>query len=319
LEPNLEDVLKKMLMDLQSFVPAQGRNLPKPSLSLIRADVLGSGVGNYIGISAGVSMTTLEQHAIRVQAIARFSLWGVDEFSVDQATMALNSSVFAQRNSLQGKGFLKLAFESTGASEEVAQLSAWRRNADYNVLYEYPYEDTGGASSFIVRIHVHETAPEQRWTVSGDLARWDNKDAPPLSVRGPAVITGLAALAFFPSLVPTAPVRIMRTFDGAPPPVNSGTWDSFIAETTASTPSRNVYVVLVSVSAQLAFLKPDGPPFFLGDWNRDGVPDRYLPRRADFGSPIVLPTIADRLELSYQTPPFDRVAVLYIRASRQGG
>jgi hypothetical protein len=310
-----------MVKVLQPFVPRQIANLPRPSLSLVRTEMRGSGIGNYVGMSTHGSIATVENHAIRVQATVRFSLWGADPFAVDQAVTELNASVFAKRDNLQAQGFLKLAFDGPAPAEEMAGLSAWRRNADYNVLYEFPYADTGDTSSLIVSIPVDESAPDQRWTVLGDVARWDNRNSPPLSVRGPAEISEIAALAFFPNALraPTGAVRIVRTFDGAPAPVNAGALAAFIAQTTASTPARNVYVELPTLSALLANFTPDGSPFDLGDWDNDGIPDRYVPTRLDLSSPIVLPTIADRLELSYQHPPFDRIAVVYIRTSRRGG
>jgi hypothetical protein len=321
LEPSPEDVLAAMVGILQPFVPQQVANLPKPSLSLVRAEIRSAGVGNYVGMSTNGSIATVEHHAIRVQAVARFSLWGADPFAVDDAVTGLHASVFAKRNDLQSNGFLRLTFDSTAPAEEVTGLGAWRRSADYDVLYEFAYADTGDASSLMVSVPVDESAPDQRWTVRGDVTRWDNHQAPLLSVRGPTTIVTIAALAFFPdvSQEPTGVVRIARMFDGAPAPVNSGTLAAFIAQTTASSPARNVYVELPTLSALLANFTPDGSPFDLGDWNNDGIPDRYVPTRLDLPSPIVLPTIADRLEFSYQHPPFDRVAVVYIRASRQGG
>ena len=88
-------------------------------------------------MSTDGSIATVEHHAIRVQAVARFSLWGADPFAVDQAVMGLNASVFAKSDDLQAQGFLKLTFDSTASAEEVTGLGAWRRNADYNVLYEF--------------------------------------------------------------------------------------------------------------------------------------------------------------------------------------
>jgi hypothetical protein len=307
-----------MVSVLQPFVPQQVANLPKPSLSLVRAEIRGAGIGNYIGMSTDGSIATVEHHAIRAQAVARFSLWGADPFAVDQAVTGLNASVFAKRDDLLASGFLKLTFDGTAPAEELLGLG-WRRNADYDVLYEFPYTDTGGALSLLVRIPVDETSTGQQWMVRGDIARWDNQQAPPLVLRGPAAITEIAALAFFPHAAqePTGPVRIVRTFDGAPAPTDSGTLAAFIAQTTAGVPARNVYVELPTISALLAVFTPDGAPLGLG--GNGGAPDRYIPTHLVLPSSIVLPTIADRLEFSYQRPPFDRVAVVYIRASRQGG
>ena len=80
-------------------------------------------------------------------------------------------------------------------------------------------------------------------------------------MRGPAAIAEIAALAFFPdaSQEPTGAVRDrahVRRCTRAD--ATAGTLAAFIAQTTARTPVRNVYVELPTLSALLANFTPDG-------------------------------------------------------------
>jgi hypothetical protein len=157
-------------------------------------------------------------------------------------------------------------------------------------------------------------------TITGDIGRWDDKNAPVFSVRGPATFTGLAALAFFANIVfqPTGKVTIVRTFDGAPAPALAPTFANFAAQITATPPSRNLSFAFAKIGLLLAQFTAEPGPVDLGDWNADGIADRYASSRFTFPKPLVLPSVADRLELSYATPHFDHKAVVYLRATRQG-
>jgi hypothetical protein len=333
-EPAQSDVLKEMMKALQHFVPDQVAGLPRPSLTLARAEFCAAGIGNSIGMSPRGSIGAVEQHAVRVKAIARFSLWGFVPFDTDQAVNALNTVIFARRADLQAQGFLKLSFDESTHLEQTRDSTAWRRFADYDTLYEKSYEDVGDAASLILPISVSETATGDSLTVTGDLGRWDDQAAPALSIRGQETFTELAALAFFPdpANTPTGAVTITRTFDGAPAPADAGTLAAFLAQVTSSAaPARNVFVSFASVSDLLAQFTPDPPPVApdttppdttsvsMGDRNKDGTPDSYVPTHLVFPAPLVLASIADRLELSYARPKFDRAGVVYLRALRQGG
>lgn len=321
-EPVLSDVLAAMMNALQPFVPPQVVGLPKPSLTFARAEFCAAGIGNCIGMSTRGSIGGVEQHAVRVQAVARFLLWGFAAFDVDQAVNALNTSIFAKRSDLQAQGFLKISFDETTHMEQTRDSTAWRRFADYDTLYEFPYEDVGDAASLILPIGAHETATGDSLTITGDLGRWDDQAAPTLSIRGQATITELAALSFFanPANPPTRPVTITRTFDGAPAAVDAGTLPAFLSQITSSAaPVRNIFVSFTSVSNLLAQFAPDTTPFSMGDSNQDGIPDRYVPTHLVFPAPLVLRSVTDRLELSYAQPKFDRKGVVYLRALRRGG
>jgi hypothetical protein len=314
-EPLASDVLTAMITALEPFVPGQISGLPKPGVTLARAEIRAACIGNFIGTPSRGSIGAIEQHAVRVQAVARFSLWGYAPIDADQAAADLNTAIFAKRDDLAAQGFLKLSLESSPPSEHNKDPSAWRRFADYDMLYEFPYEDVGGASSLILPINATDTPTAAQWAETGDLARWDDDAAPIFATHGAATIVGLAALAFIanPADPPTGKVTITRTFDGAPASADVGTLNAFLAQITASpSPARNVFVSFPSLSDFLNALTSDGTSIAMGD-----NADKYDSSHLDFPAPLVLASVADRLELSYEHPKFDRSAVVYLRAVRK--
>jgi hypothetical protein len=310
-----------MMTALQPFVPAQVAGLPKPSLALAKAEMRAAGIGNLIGMSSRGSIGAVEERAVRMQATARFSLWGIAVFDVDQVLTALTTSIFAKRADLQAQGFLKLSLDGSLPAEHTKESGVWRRFADYDILYEFTYQDVGEAASLIRPISAQDTPTGEQWAIMGDLARWDDAEAPPLVIRGPAIITELAALAFFADAAnpPTGGVTITRTFDDAPAPADAGTLAAFLAQITASgSPARNALVNFASVSDLLAQFAADGVPMQMGDRNQNGTLDTYVPTHVVFPAPLTLPSVTDRLELAYGQAKFDRTAVVYLRAIRQG-
>jgi hypothetical protein len=325
--PAASDVLASMLAAFQPLLPAQVPGLPQPSLSMARAQLRPSGIGSIIGTVEHGAMGALEQHAIRVKAQLRFTLWGFVAAEVDQAVTALTGQVFAQLPALGAAGVLRLDFDGSSPPEETRQPVAWRRFADYDVLYESSYQDIGDAVGLILPIQAQEQASGTNWTIGGDFARWDDAAAPTFSLRGPARLAGLAALSFFadPLHPPAGGVAVTRSFDGAGPPTDAGTLAAFLAQTTAATttaaavaPARSVFVAFASLADLLAQFAPDGAAFAMGDRDADGVPDQYVPTRLAFPAPLLLDHVADRLELSFSQPKFDRTGVVYLRALRQG-
>jgi hypothetical protein len=314
-EPVASDVMAAMMGALQPFVPGQIAGLPKPGVTLARAEMRAACIGNFIGTPPIGSIGSVEQHAVRVKALARFSLWGFAAVDTDQAAADLNTAIFAKRTDLAAQGFIKLSLESSPPSEHNKDPAAWRRFADYEMLYEFPYEDVGGAASLILPINAKDTPTAAQWAVTGDLARWDDNAAPVFATRGAATIVGLAALTFIanPADPPTGKVTITRTFDGAPASADAGTLAAFLAQITASpSPARNVFVSFASLSDFLNAFTSDGTSIAMGD-----NPAKYDSSHLDFPAPLVLASVADRLELSYEHPQFDRSAVVYLRAVRK--
>jgi hypothetical protein len=321
-EPAASDVLGAMLTAFQPLLPGQVAGLPKPSLAISRAEFRNAGIGNFVGATPHGSVVSADLQAVRVKATMRFTLWGFVAFDVDDAVTSLTGNVLDQRDALMAQGFLKLSFDASSPPEETKQPIAWRRFADYDVLYEFPYEDVGGAAGLIRPVQAQETATAAGWKVLGDLGRWDDQEATTLSIRGQAVITELAALTFFanPLHPPTGSVTMTRTFDGAPPAGDAGSLAAFLANITeSSAPARNQFVSFASLADLLARFTSDGTPIAMGDRNNDGIPDSYVPARLVFPAPLMLTSVTDRFEVSYSQTKFDQVGVLYLRAVRQGG
>jgi hypothetical protein len=321
-EPAPSDALAAMMSALQPFVPAQIGGLPKPTVTVAKAEIRPSGIGNYVGASPSGSIAAVEHHAMRVQAVARFSLWGVAADDVEDGVTALNASIFAKRADLAAQGFLKLSFDGSAPSEQTKDATTWRRFADYDLLYEFPYEDDGGAAGLILPIAAKDTPTGAKWSTTADFGRWDDAAAPPFLLRGPAIFTEIAALAFVakPASPPSGKVTITRTFDGAPAPADAGNLATFMAQTTASpAPERNAFVSFASVSDLLAQFTADGTPIAMGDREGDGTADTYVPRHVVLPAPLVLASVADRLELTYAdgNSKFDQIAVVYLRAVRK--
>ena len=315
-DPTPADALNALSGVLQAFVPAQALGLPKPGLSIARTETKSAGIGNLVGSSSAGSIAALMDRAVRIQALARFSLWGAVAFDVDQAVDALNTAIFSQQAALASNGILRMTFDSTATLEHFSAATAWRRVADYDVLFEYRYQTVDDTLSLIRPIDVSETATGAQWTITGDLGRWDDVVAPPLSVRGPTAIARLDALAFIadPLQPPSGALTITRTFDGAPPPAVAASLADFLNQVTGPAPVRNVTVTLASVSGLLALLTPDAASIDMGDRNADGIPDRYRSSHLAFPGPLELPTIFDRFEMTFSQPKFDRIAVVYFRA-----
>ena len=194
-------------------------------------------------------------------------------------------------------------------AEPSPSLNAWRRTAEYTVLYEFLYTDTDGAQSLIAQIPIH-TDPEtldspQRETavVTDEMVRWDDESAPTLELRGRLTVSRLSILVFMP---------------GTPPTVVFPDLAQFVTAITAQeSPARNAQVTFATLSDFLVPFTTTGDPIELGDWDEDDTPDNYEPRVLKFPEPILLSDPSDRLQLVYQpssdNPQFDQVAIVYLR------
>jgi hypothetical protein len=231
----------------------------------------------------------------------------------------LNNRLLAAREELRIQGFLRLALESTPPSEGVpAPIGAWRRYADYRVLYEFDYQDPSDGQSLIGTIPVSiDSGLRQSMTIVDEMTRWDNLHAPGLSVRGPFAIGGLSLLVFVSTTPPTGAVTVTRTFDGAAgAPAVSATWAAFLAAVGGEHPAkRHNKVTFPTFTKFRSVFKNAGSPISLGDWDKDGRADIYQTLALSVTPAITLPEVIDHLEISYSGKSFDRVAVAYLRAT----
>ncbi|NJD68945.1 MAG: hypothetical protein C3F12_08690 [Candidatus Methylomirabilota bacterium] len=320
--PPLDQVVTAMLGRLDDYLPLPSLPLPVPSVSVASVRERAVGLGNHRGMETRGSFAVVELKGIRLDALARFQLWASGPTEADTAITDLNTRLMADRDNLQVQGFLRIALEATSLADLVPPpISAWRKHADYRVLYEYPYTDTdGGAESLIARIPVGiDNEFGEATTVTDEMVRWDNQDAAALVVRGRLSVGRLSALAFVSGLAPSGTVTLTRTFDGAAgAPTTHATLAAFLAAVAAlNAPERHAQVTFASVSDFLAAFSAAGDPVTLGDWDLDGAPDSYQPRTLTLEPAIRLPGAADRLEITYQGAAFDQVAVVYLRATRR--
>src|SRR5712691_1422950 len=217
--PPLDQVIDTMLQDLTQYLPPAIAGLPDPSVSVASVNERPVGLNNRIGTEARGPFPIVAVKGIRLDALIRFQAWASSPTLVDSAFTHLETQLLADRDSLRGKGFLRLALEATGTAEQVPSLDTWRKQADYRILFEYPFQDSDGAGGLIARIQIDSVPeesnllPHEITTVTDKMARWDNLSAPPFVVRGRFSVGGLAALQFVSSADPSGTVTLTRTAD----------------------------------------------------------------------------------------------------------
>ncbi len=318
--PPLDQVVTAMLGRLDDYLPLPSPPLPVPSVSVASVRERAVGLGNCRGTEIRGSFAVVELKGIRLDALARFQVWASGPTEADTAINALNARLMADRDTLWVQGFLRVALETAPPADYVpAPVDAWRKYADYRVLYEYHYTDTDGAESLIARIPVGiDSEFGDSTTVTDEMVRWDNQDAAALVVRGRLSVGGLSALTFAPVRPPSGTVTLIQTFDGATgAPTTHATLAAFLAAVAGLGASeRHARVTFASLSDFLAVFSAVGDLVTLGDWDTDGVPDSYQPRMLTLEPAIQLPDAADRLEIIYGDAAFDQVAVVYLRTTR---
>jgi hypothetical protein len=249
--PYLDLVVAAMLGRLDDYLPVPAPPLPAPSVSVASVRERAVGLGNCRGMESRGSFAVVELKGIRLDALARFQLWASGPAEADTAITDLNARLMADRDNLQVQGFLRIALESTLPADPVPPpVSAWRKHADYRVLYEHHYTDTDGAESLIARIPVGiDSNLEEATTITDEMVRWDNQDAAALVVRGRFSVGDLSALAFVPGTAPSGTVTLMRTFDGAAgPPTTHATLAAFLAAVAGpNAPERHAHATFAGM------------------------------------------------------------------------
>ena len=322
--PSQADILDALRKALDDFLPPQVGTLPPPSVTITSVNEKPTGLGNHVG-QERLNQFSIALKGGRVEAGVRFQLWAGAPNDVDQAIDSLHAALLQARGDLRAEGFLRITADASSMAEPIPSLNAWRRTAEYTVLYEFLYTDTDGAQSLIAQIPIH-TDPEtldspQRETavVTDEMVRWDDESAPTLELRGRLTVSRLSILVFMPGTPPTGPVRILRTHtDAIDPPVVFPDLAQFVTAITAQeSPARNAQVTFATLSDFLVPFTTTGDPIELGDWDEDDTPDNYEPRVLKFPEPILLSDPSDRLQLVYQPssddPQFDQVAIVYLR------
>ncbi len=325
--PALSQVLGDMLSHLEPKLPPAPpplSGLPNPNVTVTAVAERPVGIGNHAGAVTRGPLTALAVKGGRLDAIVRFQVWDDSPTDVDDAILQLQSDVIDDLQQLEEAGFLRIEPRDTTLAENVPGVG-WRKTTSYEVLFEYSYEESDDATGLIARIPVHtdpETAdsPEREDNLLTDeMARWDDEDAPDLTVEAPLIIRKLSALAWLDAN-PTGSVTLLRTHDGAAgAPVDHPDLAAFAAATGGESPTdRHARIVFASPQdflAQLAapVLVADLPQVGLGDFDEDLVVDQYAAADFRFDPPIHLVADRDRLELAHQNPQFDQKAVIYLR------
>lgn len=318
--PNLDQIISNMLKELSKYLPSPEPPLPDPGVSVVRVTEKTVGLGNHRGMDRRGSFAVVALKGGRLEVVVRFQIWSSEPGGVDTAIEQLHERLLNAMDELWADGFLRVAAEKTSLAEYVASLNAWRKTADYGVLYEFQYQDTDGAKSLIARIPIDiDSEYNVSTTVTDEMIRWDNETASPLVVRGNFNVGRISALAFVSGTPPTGTISLMRTFDGAiGPPTSYPTLADFLTAVAGpDAPERHGQLTFSSLTDFLDAFSSVGDPITLGDWNEDGVPDEYEPRVLNLQPAIHLQDKADRLELMYQNNTFDQVAVVYLRATQR--
>ena len=315
--PTLDAVADALLLTLTPLLPAAVGGLPAPTVTIVTHHERLAGLGRHLGQEDLAGFGVIARKAVRLEAIVRFQLWAASPADVDAAIGALSARVLAQLEALRVKGLLRLTMKDARPSQQITNVG-WRRSADYRVLYEFAFVDTDEAESLLARIPIHIDSDFDESTVVTDtMARWDQIAAPVLLARGRRGVGSIAALSFLPT-APTGAVVLRRTFDGAQgPPAPQATLAAFLTAVQGAAPAeRHAAVTFASVAAFLAAFDAGAGVVALGDWDQDGVLDQYAPRTLAIDPPIDLPGVADRLELAFEHPALDVVAVMYLRMAR---
>lgn len=322
-ETTLDQASAAMLALLDNFLPAPGGgDVPAPAVSIVSMNEKQVGIGCRRGVETRGDFPVVELKGIRLDAVIRFELWAAALNDIETAMANLHAQLLTQREKLRGAGVLVLTLASTSAVEHVAAVSAWRKQADYRVFFEFHYADTDGARGLIARIpiasalEVSNSPQRESTTVTDEMVRWDNLEpAATLVVVGPSQVSRLSLLQFEDGTAPGGSVRLRRTFDhAAGAPTSYATLDEFFAAVTnANAPDRHAEFVL-SFDAFVQKFDTAGDAIELGD-----PPQEYLALAYAIDPALQLPNVRDRFEISYENAAtahhFDQVAVLYLRAA----
>lgn len=322
MEPTLEQATTNMLSELESRLPTPVPAVPPHNVTAVKLQERLGGLGGVRGTEHRGPLGSVVLKVHRIEGEVRFQLWSDSPDAVDTAVLDLQTALLQAGDDLRAAGFLRFTATGSTLAEAFPSLSAWRKTASFAVLYEFVFEDSDGAESLIARLPIasdleRKDSPERESEVETDsMERWDDEGAADLVVRGPRQVRGVSALSFLPpGPPPGGQVSLVRTFDGAAgPPVALPSIAAFLDSVGGDAPAEShAGVTLPSLSAFLAALDPAGDPLELGDWNLDTIPDAYEPRLLSFAPPVVLPSLADRLELRHANPSLGAPAVIYLR------
>jgi len=290
---------------------------PDPILTVVSVRERTLGFGGHKGVESRAGFVPAALFGGRVEAVVRIEMWDTAPAALIPLATGVQERLRTRRDALSRAGFLRLRLADTTAVEPVGDGTHWRQSIVCDVLFEYEYRDDRDAASLVVRIPVAMEGPHpESLTVTGSLARWDDKGAPPLVVRGPARVGALGTLAYVPGAAPGGSVTLLRTFDGATGPPDAFTdVQDFVDATGGDAPgTRHALLTLSGLQALFGLSADAGTPLRMGDREEDGDPDEYDPRVLALAPALRLGGPADRLEVAHGGAALDEPAVVYLRA-----
>ena len=294
----MDQVLDDMLALLRNYLQALPSPIPGPSISIISLAERPLAIGNRRGLEARSSFSIVELKGGRLDAVVSFQIWGNDPIKVDTEIDSLHGRLLAAKDDLRTKGFLSITAGGTSISERVDSLNAWRRTADYNVLYEFYYDDSDGAEGIITQIPIDING--ESTLVSDEIAVWNNKGAPMLEVTGRTnkgfQIGAIYILAYLPA-----------GWDG-----KEVIMSSFVDGTKRDYKFNSVRAFRDALDLDIRTVVLGGKPYF-SYWTNFQKDSPDLPNQI-----VVLKGRDDAFSISYSDSSFDSEAVVYLRLLSSG-
>jgi hypothetical protein len=220
--PTLDQVVTTMMAALTNILPPippppalPAQPLPARGVSLVGVTEKTVGLGNRLGIETKGPLSVSVLKGVRLDAVVRFQFWGADPAEADARITEMHGLLLVERDQLKRQGFLTITGEETSLAENVPTIPAWRKTANYRVLYEFPYKDTDDAGGLIARIPIDiDSIFNETTVVTDEMVHWDNEFARNLEVRrnasGAFHVGELVILAFLPALWNGDGVTIFR-------------------------------------------------------------------------------------------------------------
>ena len=325
-KPDLAIVLADMISKLESFLPTARQGIPDSTINILSLAERDAAIGNIVGKTRQAGFWLGDVKAGRFDVGIQCRVWESDISALVSLLRNINGAVANARASLLHEGFLKLETTET-ATASIDTL--WTGTINFKALYEFTYEDRSDSSGLIVRVPIatnqerKTTPPLESNLLTNMLVVWNSAETLPLEMRGPRTIIGLSGLMYIGRLsaLPAGSVSLICDSQSAVgAPTMHATLTDFIAAITASSDGtpRNERFIFPNFSDFTAEFAPEGDPIQLGDWDNDGVPDKYQPISLRFSTPILLPKGTDRLVVAVESAVFTPSAVLYLRADTVG-
>ncbi|GAB4377850.1 MAG: hypothetical protein Kow0042_26130 [Calditrichia bacterium] len=319
----LDLIVNEMINKLLPYLPAPVPSLPNPNVTLVSLQEKVVGLGNRRGNESRGAFGIVELKGTRLDTTVRFEIWAQTSNNAENAMTTLNLQIMGDKNSLFTQGFLKIILQNSDPAEFVNSVNGWRKQADYQILYEFRFSDTDGAHSLLARIPVY-TDPEtanspfrETNVVTDEMVRWDNETAPLLCLRGKTNIRLLSMLLFVSDATPVDGVTLLRTYEGAAgPPTSYPTLTDFLnAINDPLNPDRHAQLTFATFSDFLNEFTSEGAAVELGDWDVNTIPDSYSAYVLAFTDAIKLPDALDKFEINLNSASFSEIAVMYLKAS----